>query len=259
MFRHAPAFLLGICLSAIAYGSSGNFFQVLYDTSTPVNERFQADFGYAVYLEFQGKKVLLDTGTDAKVLAKNIAAAGVDLSRLDAVVMTHDHHDHTGGLTWVRQQNPKVPVYVPPGQSYPVHDAVVVEQSLALTKDLLVIRGHTDVPTAGIYDDLSLAVRTGQGLYVLSSCSHSGVAGIVDRAQQAFGEKVTYFSGGARLIFREPQDTDQVVQALKARGVRQVSPSHCSLSHAVEQRMRATLGESLVASRLGAKVALSAQ
>jgi len=245
-----------LALSSAPQAALGDYFQILYDTSTPVNEKFQADFGYAVYLEFQGKRVLMDTGTDAKVLANNVAAAGIDLTKLDAVIMTHNHHDHTGGLEWVRQQNPAVPVYVPPGQRYPVTATTVVEQSMSLAKDALVIRGHTDVPTAGISDDLSIALRTGQGLFVISSCSHSGVAGIVDRAQQAFGGKVAYFSGGARLIFRDPQDADEVARALAERGVHQVSPSHCSLSHAVTERMRGVLGERMVASRLGAKIAL---
>lgn len=251
---------LACCLSSIfAVAGSQEFFQILYDSSEPVSQSFRSDFGYAVYLEYQGKRVLMDTGTNSEIFANNIAAAGIDLRSLDAVVMTHNHHDHAGGLAWLRQQNPEVPVYIPPGQDYPVDDTIVVPDVLALSKDLLVIRGHTDVATAGIYDDLSLALRTSEGLYVLSSCSHSGVAAIIDRAQQALGSKVHYFSGGARLIFRDPQDSDRVAQALKARGVRRVSPSHCSLSHQVQQRMRNTLGaEALVASRLGDKVPLSA-
>ncbi len=252
------AMLTNVPQFALSAEGNENYFQILYDTSTPISDKFKPDFGYAVYLEFQGKRILLDTGTNAEILAHNIAAAGIDIAKLDAVVMTHDHHDHAGGLAWLRQKNNKVPVYIPPGQSYPVHDGIVIEQNLALSKDLMVIRGHSDVPTAGIYDDLSLAIRTQAGLYVLSSCSHSGVAGIVDRAQQAFNAPVYLFSGGARLIFRDPEDTDTVAQALKTRGVKQISPSHCSLSHAVEGRMRNTLGDSLVASRLGAKVTLSA-
>ena len=37
----------------------------------------------------------------------------VDLSRLDMVVISHAHGDHTSGLRYVLSRNPKVPVYVP--------------------------------------------------------------------------------------------------------------------------------------------------
>lgn len=245
---------------AFAAEDDRDFFQILYDSSRPLQPGFKPDFGYAVYIQFQGKRVLMDTGTDADIFANNVAAAGVDLRGLDAVVMTHNHHDHAGGLAWLRQQNREVPVYVPPGQDYPIDDTIVVADTLALTEDLLVMRGHTDTATAGIYDDLSLALRTADGIFVLSSCSHSGAAAIVDRAQQALGAQVLYFSGGARLIFRDPADTDTVARSLQQRGVRTVSPSHCSLSHRVQKRMGDILGPGgLVASRLGHKVPLPAR
>lgn len=147
-------------------------------------------------------------------------------------------------------------MYIPPGQDYAIESTQVVTDTLALSNDLVVIRGHTDAPTAGISDDLSLAIRTADGLYVLNSCSHSGVSAIIDRAATVMGGKVTYYSAGARLVFRDASDTTAVSKALAARGVKRVAPSHCSLSHAVMNRMRETLGSALIQSRLGERVPL---
>lgn len=58
------------------------------------------EHGLAMLLETKGRRILLDTGAGA-TLAPNAAALGLDLSRLDAVVLSHGHYDHTGGLKWL--------------------------------------------------------------------------------------------------------------------------------------------------------------
>ena len=38
-----------------------DYFQVLYDTSRPINDAYQSDLGYAVYIDYDGVKMLMDT------------------------------------------------------------------------------------------------------------------------------------------------------------------------------------------------------
>lgn len=58
------------------------------------------EHGLSMLLEAGGRKILFDTGAGV-TLAGNAAALGLDLTRLDAVVLSHGHYDHTGGLKWV--------------------------------------------------------------------------------------------------------------------------------------------------------------
>jgi len=54
--------------------------------------------GNAVLISTETTKVLVDAGMSAKQLLERVAAVGEDSARLDAVLITHEHSDHAGGL-----------------------------------------------------------------------------------------------------------------------------------------------------------------
>ncbi len=254
LFRLFLLVAAGSVWSGHLHADSRDYFQILYDTSAPALPDMKPDFGYAVYIHADGKRILLDTGTDPDLMEHNLAVAGVDVKQLDMVVISHNHYDHAGGLARIRSLHPAVPVFVPPNQVFRVDDVQVVEDHLQVTPNLFVIRARSDPPVAGISDDLSVVLRSRSGPYVLSTCSHSGVARILDRAAEVTGEDVYYFSGGARLVSRPAGDTRIVAEALQQRRVQVISPSHCSLSHRVDRDIREVLGERVQGSQLGKKI-----
>ena len=62
-------------------------------------------WGYSALIEYGGKRVLFDTGSDKDDFAHNVKTLGVDLTRLDFVVLSHRHGDHTSGLNYVLSVN----------------------------------------------------------------------------------------------------------------------------------------------------------
>jgi len=65
--------------------------------NTAGREGLEVEHGLSFWIEADDYRVLMDTGqTDAVV--RNASALGVDLARTDAIVLTHGHYDHTGGL-----------------------------------------------------------------------------------------------------------------------------------------------------------------
>lgn len=71
------------------------------------------DWGFAALVEYGGKRILFDTGNDAATFEHNVRALHADLRRLDFVVVSHRHGDHTGGLAYLLKVNPGVRIYAP--------------------------------------------------------------------------------------------------------------------------------------------------
>lgn len=56
-----------------------------------------AQHGWAVFLETDRGNYLLDTGA-GKIILSNAAVLGADLRSIRGIILSHHHHDHTGGL-----------------------------------------------------------------------------------------------------------------------------------------------------------------
>ncbi len=59
-----------------------------------------AEWGLSILIELDNYKVLLDTGLGISA-AYNAVMLGIDLSKVDKLVISHGHRDHTGGLRHV--------------------------------------------------------------------------------------------------------------------------------------------------------------
>lgn len=58
---------------------------------------FLGEWGLSILVEAEGQRILMDTGASFSALY-NAQLLGVDLRKVDRVVLSHGHHDHTGGL-----------------------------------------------------------------------------------------------------------------------------------------------------------------
>lgn len=72
--------------------------------------RLLGEHGLAYWVEFDGHAILFDTG-QGMALGHNARALAIDLARAEAVVLSHGHYDHTGGLPTVMTVAPHARVY----------------------------------------------------------------------------------------------------------------------------------------------------
>jgi 7,8-dihydropterin-6-yl-methyl-4-(beta-D-ribofuranosyl)aminobenzene 5'-phosphate synthase len=99
-----------------------------------------AEHGLSFWIELGSRKILFDTG-QSDILLHNAPLLGINLSEVDAVVLSHGHYDHVGGLRAILEIAPAVPIYLHPraleakfacseGQSRPIGMEQDVAQAL---------------------------------------------------------------------------------------------------------------------------------
>ncbi len=71
----------------------------------------KGEHGLSFWIESGDRVILFDTGQTGDVLLNNLAALHLQPDRINAVVLSHGHYDHTGGLQALLQKQPDLPVY----------------------------------------------------------------------------------------------------------------------------------------------------
>ncbi len=80
-----------------------------------------------------------------------------------------------------------------------------------------------------LLDDMSLVVKTSQGLVVVSGCSHAGIVSIIKRAVEITGvKKVRAVIGGFHLIDASSERIKQTIKAFQELDVEEVYTGHCT-------------------------------
>jgi 7,8-dihydropterin-6-yl-methyl-4-(beta-D-ribofuranosyl)aminobenzene 5'-phosphate synthase len=71
--------------------------------NTAGNAGIVAEWGWSIFIEADDTNILFDTG-GGFATARNADKFGIDLKRIDKIVLSHAHGDHTGGLREVLQK-----------------------------------------------------------------------------------------------------------------------------------------------------------
>lgn len=238
---------------------------VLYDAfgKTPV---MQKDWGYSALIEYDGKRILFDTGNNPEILEQNAKAKGVDLSKLDFVVVSHRHGDHIGGLPYLLKVNPTVKIYAPKesfgvfgadlpstfyrkdpslaqeqryyngnppeimqfGSAWPTANFQLIDKNTEIAPDIHLITLVSDRPGTLELRELSLAITTPEGIVIVVGCSHPGVDKIV-AAAATINPRIRLVAGGFHLVVTNDVDIEKMVTALHDTfKVEYVAPGHCT-------------------------------
>jgi 7,8-dihydropterin-6-yl-methyl-4-(beta-D-ribofuranosyl)aminobenzene 5'-phosphate synthase len=76
-------------------------------------ESLLGEHGLSFYIEAEKRRILFDTGQNL-ALVNNAEVLGIDLSRIDTVVLSHGHYDHSGGLKSLLECNKDFTLYAHP-------------------------------------------------------------------------------------------------------------------------------------------------
>ncbi|MBB3186391.1 MBL fold metallo-hydrolase [Microbacter margulisiae] len=83
----------------------------LTENTIPRGSMLEARHGLGLYIETETMRLLFDCGPDESFV-RNADALDIDISTVDAVVLSHAHYDHGGGLRAFFAMNDHAPIYL---------------------------------------------------------------------------------------------------------------------------------------------------
>lgn len=238
---------------------------ILYDAFS-ARPGLTPDWGFAALVEYGDKRILFDTGNDAEIFERNVRALGVDLRRLDFVVISHRHGDHTSGLNYVLRINPHVKIYAPkegfgvfgaalPGTFYRREPALPdsmryfggappaeltfgaawpqakiqwIDTLTEVAPGVTLVATISTTPGTLELRELSLAVRTPEGLVLVVGCSHPGIESIL-RAARPLSTQIHILFGGLHLVTSADTTITRIASALHEDWrLEKIAPGHCT-------------------------------
>jgi 7,8-dihydropterin-6-yl-methyl-4-(beta-D-ribofuranosyl)aminobenzene 5'-phosphate synthase len=202
----------------------------------PYDTALMTAWGFACMVETEVGTVLFDTGGDGGRLLKNMERLGLDPLSVDAVVLSHIHGDHTGGLMRLLDTDVQPTVYVLASFPAAFKDAVRARTELVeVSEPLEILPGiHTTGQLGAYIKEQALVVETAQGTVVLTGCSHPGVVEMVRGAKKVVEGEIVLVTGGFHLIEASRAQLTSIISDLRGLGVQQAAPSHCSGDLAME-------------------------
>jgi 7,8-dihydropterin-6-yl-methyl-4-(beta-D-ribofuranosyl)aminobenzene 5'-phosphate synthase len=266
---------------------------ILYDAFSD-DKRVTKDWGFSAFVEHDGKRILFDTGNNAETFEHNVKALGLDLSKLDFVVISHRHTDHTTGLKYLLSANPNVPVYapmeafgifggavpptlikpvtslpdrmryydgkypdkIPTGYPWSGGNFVLVDKLTEVSPGIFIVFTISKTPGTLELRELSLVLRGPDGLSVIVGCSHPGIEEIL-QAASAIDPHIHFLGGGLHLVSTPETDIDRLVENLKNKWkVRKVAPGHCTGEPAF-LRLQKTFGDDYLYAGAGTRLEIS--
>ena len=78
----------------------------------------KTEHGLSFWIEYGDKNILFDTGQSDSILY-NAKILDIDFAKTDAIVISHGHYDHTGGLSSVLKIASKAKIYLHPAATEP--------------------------------------------------------------------------------------------------------------------------------------------
>jgi 7,8-dihydropterin-6-yl-methyl-4-(beta-D-ribofuranosyl)aminobenzene 5'-phosphate synthase len=278
--------------TVISTAQPANRITILYDAFGK-SSNLKKDWGFSAFVEYDGKRILFDTGNNADTFARNVKALGIDLKKLDFAVISHRHGDHTSGLNYLLSVNPSVKIYAPkeafgvfgaalPGTFYrkdeslpdymryydgqppakmtfgapwPSANFVWVDTLTEVAPAIYLISTVSQTPGTLELRELSLAIKSPKGVVLGVGCSHPGIEKILE-ASTAVDKHVHLVFGGLHLVTTPDPEITRLTTALHDQWkVDRLAAGHCTGEPAFAA-FRKAFGDHYVYAGLGSVIEL---
>ncbi|MEI7531177.1 MAG: MBL fold metallo-hydrolase [Betaproteobacteria bacterium] len=265
---------------------------IIYDAFGKPSD-LERGWGYSALVEYEGKKILFDTGGRYEGFKDNINRLKIDLTTIDFVVISHRHGDHTSGLAYMLEKNPRVVIYAPletgsfgtpfsapqalqrkvdllpdhlqyfDGQigkasvDSPWKNANItrITDTTEIAPNIFLIRTISDVKGTLELAEVSMAIKTPKGLAVIVGCSHPGIEKILAKVTE-ISPNIYTIAGGLHLVDKSDDAVRQTVANFKDKWkLQRVAAGHCT-GHFAQVEIAKVFGDKHDHSGLGEVISL---
>jgi 7,8-dihydropterin-6-yl-methyl-4-(beta-D-ribofuranosyl)aminobenzene 5'-phosphate synthase len=199
------------------------------------------DFGHGVsyLIRTDSATILMDLGNNPAQSAhlpslQNMQELGISWEEIDAIVISHPHPDHVGGVKAWQDKTisfgdftgdlSKMPIYIPAALTYSGTTLIQSSEPTLVSKDIATT-GVISYPEVfpiflsspkGYEQGLVISVA-GQGLVMITGCGHPGMERLVSRAETLFGKQVVGVVGGLHYEKVSTEEVQPHIQFLETR------------------------------------------
>ena len=228
----------------------------LYEEAS-ADESFDFGHGVSYLIRTDSSTILVDIGNNPAESTQlpalqNMQTLGISWEEIDAIVISHPHPDHVGGVKAWQDKTisfgdftgdlSQMPIYVPTSIAYSGATLIQSSEPTLISPDSATtgVISYPEVFPIFLFNakgyEQGLVIHVaGEGLVLITGCGHPTLETLVSRAEALFGKQVVGVVGGLHYEKVSAEDVQPHIQFLEPRHPRLIALSpHDSSPEALE-------------------------